>query len=142
MLLQDGALSVTGNLPAAAATGATSLIDLGLNAGQAPVAQCDFQRCEFSLALPALTTVQVISGASVTYQVLTSDVATTNAASAVPMYTVPSSLAPTAANSGVAASTFYFRPPIGGVHRYLWAQCAASASTVATSAVMTLAALF
>lgn len=142
LLLQDANLSASGYLPAAGATGATSLMDLGLNVGLGQIGQADWQRTDFSLTLPTLTTAQAISGTSITYQILTSDVATTNAASAVPMYTIPTSIAPSAASSGIVGQTFYFRPPIGGVHRYMWASATAAASTLATSATMTLAALF
>lgn len=141
MLLNDQALQVSCNLPAggsAGGTSATSLMDLGLGSK----GQADFQRLEFKLAIPALSATQLPNSTNFSFQILTTDVATTNPASAVPMYTIPSSTSNWAlASSGSPGANFYFRTPIGGVHRFIFATATSAASTLATTATLTLSAV-
>ena len=134
-LLKDAALNGTNVLPAAAATTSTSLIDLE----NGPYGQFSPNRVEFSLTIPSLSPTQLPNSTSIAYAIYTSDVATTNSASAVAMNIATTVYAN--ASSGTAASSIVFRLPYSS-HRYLFANATAAASTLATTATMTLAVLF
>ena len=147
LLLQDALLIVTGAYPAAAATAATSFIDLG----EGPKDQFNPQRVLFQLQVPALTPTQLPNSTNAIYQIMSTDSATTNAASAYCVMIVPT-LGDNAVNtvsnqtfanasSGAAGFNYTFALPFS-VRRYLFAQATASASTVATTATLTLTALF